>query len=45
MAPTELAARLDAKRPGVLYWLIGGALLYLTNGLDYYTPAGAKAFA
>lgn len=45
MAPTELAARLDAERSGVLNWLIEGALLYLTHGLDFYTPAEAKAFA
>lgn len=45
MAPTLLAARLDAERPGVLNWLIEGALLYLTNGLDFYEPPEAKAFA
>ncbi|WP_375599355.1 phage/plasmid primase, P4 family [Devosia sp. Naph2] len=45
MAPTELAARLDAERSGVLNWLIEGALLYLTHGLDYFTPNEAKAFA
>ncbi|HEV7293083.1 MAG TPA: phage/plasmid primase, P4 family [Devosia sp.] len=45
MAPTLLAAKLDAERSGVLNWLIEGALLYLTNGLDYYTPPEAKAFA
>lgn len=45
MAPTELAARLDAERSGVLNWLIEGALLYLANGLDFYTPSEAKAFA
>jgi putative DNA primase/helicase len=45
IAPTILAAKLDAERSGVLNWLIEGALLYLTNGLDFYTPAEAKAFA
>lgn len=45
MAPTLLAARLDAERPGVLNWLIEGALLYLTHGLDHFAPAEAKAFA
>ncbi|WEK04548.1 MAG: phage/plasmid primase, P4 family [Candidatus Devosia phytovorans] len=45
MAPTLLAARLDAERSGVLNWLIEGALLYLTHGLDHFTPHEAKAFA
>ena len=45
MAPTQLAARLDAERSGVLSWLIEGALLYLTHGLDHFAPAEAKAFA
>lgn len=45
MAPTLLAARLDAERSGVLNWLIEGALLYLTHGLDHFAPAEAKAFA
>jgi len=45
MAPTELAARLDAERSGVLNWLIEGALLYLQHGLDHFTPPEAKAFA
>ncbi|MCW5722050.1 MAG: hypothetical protein KIS86_12995 [Devosia sp.] len=45
MAPTLLAAKLDAERSGVLNWLIEGALLYLTHGLDHFTPPEAKAFA
>lgn len=45
IAPAELASRLDAERAGVLNWLIEGAIMYLTNGLDFYTPTEAKAFA
>jgi putative DNA primase/helicase len=42
--PTELAAKLDAERAGILNWLIEGLLLYLANGLDPYIPAEVKAF-
>ena len=45
MDPAELAARLDAERAGVLNWLLEGAVMYLSNGLNYYTPSEAKQFA
>nr|WP_248306988.1 phage/plasmid primase, P4 family [Devosia sp. 1635] len=44
IAPTLLAAKLDAERSGILNWLIEGLLLYLTHGLDAFIPPEVTAF-
>lgn len=44
IAPTLLAARLDAERSGILNWLIEGLLLYLGQGLEAFVPAEVTAF-
>lgn len=44
IAPSELAAKLDAERPGILNWLIEGLTLYLKHGLDPFIPAEVHEF-
>lgn len=44
LTPTDLAARLDAERSGVLNWLIEGLVLYLTHGLEAFIPTEVREF-
>lgn len=44
IAPSELEARLDAERPGILNWLIEGLLLYLAHGLEPFIPPEVTDF-
>ncbi len=44
LTPTDLAAKLDAERAGVLNWLIEGLLLYLTHGLEAFIPTEVREF-
>lgn len=44
MPPTELNARLDAERSGILNWMIEGICLYLEQGLTPFIPEQVKAF-
>ncbi len=44
LTPTELAARLDAERSGVLNWLIEGLVEYLTHGLEAFIPTEVREF-
>lgn len=44
IAPSLLAERLDAERPGILNWLIEGLMLYLKHGLDPFIPPQVREF-
>jgi len=44
IAPSELTARFDAERAGILNWLIEGLMLYLANGLAPYMPREVTEF-
>lgn len=41
---SDLLAWLSAERPGILNWLIEGALLYLRDGLAAHIPASVRSF-
>lgn len=40
----DLMKRFEAERPGILNWLIDGAILYLTRGLMHFVPPEVTAF-
>ena len=40
----DMKARFAAERPGILNWLIGGALEWLANGLTPHIPAEVRQF-
>ena len=40
----DAMAMFDAERPGILNWLIEGAMLWLAHGLDAYIPPSVQAF-
>lgn len=42
--PSELNARLDAERSGILNWMIAGLKLYLTQGLSPFIPPQVTDF-
>lgn len=42
--PSELNARLDAERSGILNWMIEGIKLYLEQGLTPFIPPQVTAF-
>lgn len=44
ISPSELAARFDAERSGILNWLIEGLMLYLRDGLAPYIPDSVRQF-
>ena len=44
IAPSLLAERLDAERPGILNWLIDGLMDYLKYGLDPFIPPKVREF-
>lgn len=44
IAPSLLAAKLDAERSGILNWLIEGLMDYLKYGLDPFIPDKVRAF-
>lgn len=44
IAPSELAAKLDAERSGILNWLVEGMMLYMKHGLDPFIPPEVHEF-
>lgn len=42
--PSELAAKLDAERSGILNWLIDGLALYQKHGIDRFIPPEVHEF-